>query len=519
MNTNISQALHFLSTPNQKNDEVSNSTNVRESDVHVTHLKRSLKSRHMSMIAIGGTIGTGLFVGSGSALYMSGPAGSLTAYFIIGTMIYFIISSLGEMCSYIPVSDPLSYFSSTFIDPALGFAFGWNYWFSWMVTISAELVTTGIVMKFWFPKVNQTIWSFLAWFIIVSVNSFSVRGFGEVEFYLSFFKICAVLVFIVIGIFTIAGVTGGTKIGFSNWQNNESPFFNGIAGITSSCITAAFSFQGTEIIGITVGESENPKRDVPRAIRSVFFRIMLFYILTIFIIGLAIPRTNSNLINASTSNISISPFTIVFQLSGIKWAPHLINAVVLIAIISAGNSGLYACTRVLWVLATQGKAPRLLRKTTKHSVPFYALLSTALFSALFVIILADGTSKAYNILIDIAGVTGFIFWMGILLSHLRFRKAFVAQGKPLDNLPYKSFLYPFGQYYSIFLLTFIIIGQGYDIIYPKFLVVPFISKYVPIILFFVLWLSYRLVKKTKFVDPFEADLYKNSIETIEMRSI
>ncbi|KAI9505456.1 amino acid permease/ SLC12A domain-containing protein [Coemansia spiralis] len=461
-------------------------------------LQRKLKGRQMGMIAIGGTIGTGLFIG---------PAGALIAYLVIGSMVFFVCTSLGEMSTFIPTSDPFNHFASRFLDPSLGFAFGWNYWYSWMLTVGSELVACGIVVQYWLPHVTGVVWSLVTLIIIFLFNAISVKGYGEAEFWMSLLKVLTVVVFFIVGILTVAGVTGGDHIGGRNWHVEGAPFKDNIVGILKACIVAAFSFQGTEIVGITVGECANPRRDVPRVIRTVFWRILLFYISSILIIGLVIPNNDKNLANAgSVSDIAISPFTIVFQKAGARWAAHLMNAIVLVTVLSAGNSGLYACTRVLWVLANEGKAPRLFRRVTKAGVPIWALAFTALWSTIIFCISLAGNQDVYVFLINLSGLSGILFWMGIGLCHWRFRRAYVAQGYDLNDLPYRAAFFPFGPVYACVLLAVIVIGQGYGTIWPKFDALNFVSTYLALPLFFIFWLGWKLIKKSKWIKLMDVDL-------------
>ncbi|KAJ1939848.1 hypothetical protein FBU59_003988 [Linderina macrospora] len=485
-------------------------------DSHDRKLKRSLKSRHMGMIAIGGTIGTGLFLGSGTTLTAAGPAGALIAYLLIGSMVYFVCTSLGEVSTFIPVSDPFNHFATRFLDPALGFAFGWNYWLSWMLTVGSELVACGIIVQYWLPNLTGVIWSLIAMIIMFGFNAISVRGYGEAEYYFALIKVLAVVIVIIVGILTITGAIGGHYYGGEMWHRPGAPFNDHIVGILKACITAAFSFQGTEIVGVTVGESANPRRDVPRAIRSVFWRILLFYILAILIVGLLIPWDNEDLVKSGgVKDVGISPFTTVFVLAGADWAAHVMNAVVLITVLSAGNSGLYACTRVLWNMAKEGKAPRIFQRVTKGGVPIWALVFTTFWSCVLFGISFIGNQDVYIFLVTISGVTGFVFWLGLALTHWRFRKAYVHQGFDIKDLPYRAALFPFGPMYACFLLTIIIVGQGYSTFTPKFDAQGFFSTYIALPLFVIMWLGWKYYKKTKFVKLDEADVTHGTLLEME----
>ena len=242
----------------------------------------------MNMIAIGGAIGTGLFVASGATIADAGPGGALVAYGAIGLMVFLLMQSLGEMATYSPVSGAFAHYARTYVSPSFGFATGWNYWFNWAITVAAELVAAALVMKFWFPSTPGWVWSAIFLALLFSLNIASVKGYGEGEFWFALIKVVAVIVFLGIGVLMIAGILGGKSPGFSNWTHGEAPFKAGFLGILNVFMIAGFSFQGTELVGVAAGESRNPDKDIPRAIRSVFIRIMLFYIGAIAVIGFLI---------------------------------------------------------------------------------------------------------------------------------------------------------------------------------------------------------------------------------------
>ncbi len=468
-------------------------------------LKRGLRARHLAMIAIGGAIGTGLFVASGSSISVSGPGGALIAYIIVGIMVYFIMTSLGEMATAMPVSGSFETYATKFVDPALGFALGWNYWYSWATTLPAELVAGDIVMKYWFPHTPSILWSALFLALLFALNAFSVKGYGEGEYWFAGIKVATIVVFIVIGILMIFGILNGHPVGFHNFTLGGSPIHGGIVGIFSTVLVAGFAFQGTELVGIAAGESENPKRNVPKAIRQVFWRILIFYVLAIFIIGMLIPYTDPNLLNASVDHIAISPFTLVLHRAGLAFAAAVMNAVILTSVLSAGNSSLYASTRMLWALATEGKAPRILARVNRRGVPSVALYVNLLIGFLAFLTSVYGNA-VYTWMLNSVGLSGFIAWLGIAISHYRFRKAYVAQGRDLGELTYRAKWYPFGPIFALVLCLIVVLGQDYGAFFGgKIDWTGVIATYIGIPLFVLLWLSYKFVKKTKVVPLEECD--------------
>lgn len=430
------------------------------SDTANTKLKRSLKSRHMNMIALGGSIGTGLFVAGGEVVSTAGPGGALVAYGFIGIMVYFLMTSLGEMATYLPVPGSFGTYASRYVDPAFGFALGWNYWFNWAITLAAELVAGALIMKYWFPEIPAIVWSALFLTALFLMNYLSTRSFGESEYFFSSMKVITVFVFLFVGTMLILGI-GGTSPGFENWTRGEAPFVGGFGSIMAIFMVAGFSFQGTELIGVAAGESEDPEKNIPKAIHSIFWRILLFYIGAFVVIGFLIPYDDPNLLNSSVENVAISPFTLVLDRFGFAFAASFINAIILTAVLSAGNSGLYASTRMLYAMAKAGDAPKIFTKLNSRGVPVPALLATAAFGVFAFLTSLIGEGTAYNWLINISGMSGFIAWLGIAIAHYRFRRAFHAQGKSLDAIPFKALFYPFGPIFATILCLIIIAGQNY----------------------------------------------------------
>ncbi|MET1181288.1 amino acid permease [Peribacillus simplex] len=470
-----------------------------------TELKRSLKARHLMMISLGGTIGTGLFLASGGAIHSAGPGGALVAYAVIGIMVYYLMTSLAEMAAFMPVAGSFRVYASKFVDPSFGFAIGWNYWYNWAITIAAELAAVVLIMKFWFPDSPSIIWSAIALITMFLINYMSVKGFGEAEFWFAMIKVVTVVIFLITGVLIILGIMGGKDpIGFSNFTMGEGPFNGGFFTILGVFMAAGFSFQGTELLGVTAGESEDPEKNIPKAIRSVFWRIILFYILAIFVIGMIIPFTDSRLLS---EDVAVSPFTLVFERAGLAFAASIMNAIILSSVLSAGNSGMYASTRMLWDLARDGKAPKFLGKLDKRGVPVNALIVTSLVGCVAFLASFFGDGVVYIWLLNASGMAGFVTWVGIAVAHYRFRKAYAAQGLDMNALPFRAKGFPFGPIFALVLCLIIIIGQGYQAFSSDGIDwnSMFVS-YIGLILFFALWFGYKIKHKTKIIPLEECDL-------------
>ncbi|WP_343101587.1 amino acid permease [Romboutsia sp. MSSM.1001216sp_RTP31141st1_G3_RTP31141_220114] len=462
-------------------------------------LKRGLKARHLNMIALGGSIGTGIFLAMGDTIYQAGPGGALVAYGLVGIMVYFLITSLGEMATFMPISGSFSSYATKFIDPALGFALGWNYWYNWAITIAAEMVAGSLVMKFWFPNIPGVYWSLLFLIIIVGLNFLSSKAYGESEYWFAGVKVVTVIIFLIIGVLMIVGIIGSDEIGFHNYFIKDGPFHGGIKSIFAIFLVAGFSFQGTELIGVAAGESENPEKTIPRAIKSIFWRILIFYLGTIIVLGAIIPFTQAG--------VSESPFTMVFEKAGIAGAASLMNAVILTSVLSAGNSGMYASSRMLHSMAKDGLAPKLFAKTNKRGVPVNALILTTIVASFCFLTGVFAESTVYVWLVAASGLAGFIAWVGIAICHYRFRKAYTHQGNNLKDLKFTAKWYPFGPILALIMCIVIIIGQGYSCIKPDGIDWSgLIASYIGIPLFLSIYIGYKIKHKTKLIPLHKVDL-------------
>lgn len=472
----------------------------------VEHLERKLKTRHLTMIAIGGTIGTGLFLASGTTIHDAGPGGALAAYIIAGIMVYFLMTSLAEMAAFIPISGSFSTYTSRFVDPSLGFAVGWNYWYNNAIILALELSSSSLIMKYWLPHVPGIVWSASFLVIIFALNILSVKGYGEAEFWFSIIKVATIVVFIVVGLLMIFGIMSGHSGGFSNLTQGEAPFKGGLLSIFSVFMVVGFAFQGTEMVGVAAGESENPSKDMPRSIRQIFWRILLFYVLAIFVIGCLISYKDPNLLSSDVSNVAVSPFTLVFKHAGFAFAAAAMNAVILTSVLSAGNSSLYVGSRVLWTLAEEGKAPAFLKKVSKGGVPVNAVYLTTSIGMLCFLTSLFGDGTVYSWLLNAAGLAGYISWLSISVTHFRFRKAYVAQGRDFKDLPYVAKWFPLGPVLATLLCLVATLGTNYGaFIGSKIDWYGIAVSYIGLPLFIIAYLVHKLVKKTKMVSINEAD--------------
>lgn len=422
-------------------------------------------------------------------------------------MIYFLMTSLGELATHNPTSGAFFTYGTKYVEGGFGFALGWNYWYNWAITVAFELVAVQFIMKFWFPDIPGVYWSAIFLAIIFGINALTVKGFGESEFFFSLVKVLAIIAFIIIGIWMIVKImlTPGAEA-FANWSIGDAPFVGGFQALIGVAMIAGFSFQGTEMVGVAAGESKDPKKTIPVAIKQIFWRILLFYIVCIFIIGTLIAYNDPRLLQAAaTDNIALSPFTLLYEKAGFAFAASIMNAVILTAILSAGNSGMYSSTRMLFDMARKGSAPKMFARLDPRGVPMNALYATTAIAALCFLTTFFGEQEVFNWLLNMSGMCGFIVWLGIAISHYRFRKGYLAQGYKLEDLAYRAKFFPFAPWFAFILCAIVVLGQNYqDVLAGQWMGV--LSTYISIPLFLAIWFGYKWKKKTKLVSYQEMDV-------------
>ncbi|RSL42693.1 hypothetical protein CEP53_012049 [Fusarium sp. AF-6] len=448
-------------------------------------LRRSLSARQVQMIAIGGTIGTGLFLGTGKSLATGGPASILIAYAIVGCIVFTTMLSLGEMAAFIPVAGSFCTFAGRFVDDAFGFALTWNYWFNDAVSTASDLVALQLILQYWTDNFPGWALSLIFWVVLIGVNIISVRAYGELEYWLSLLKVITIVVFIVMGIVVNCGGNAeGRYIGGENWHLPGAPFVGGIGGFASVFVTASFAYGGTESIAITAGETKDPTRNLPKVVKNVFWRIILFYLLSVLLIGLNVPYTYPDLDSKETRT---SPFTIVFEMTGAHAAGSVINAVILTSVLSAGNHALFAGVRLI------------------NQVPWIAVLVTGAVAGLCFGSSFIGAGQLWSWLQNIVGVSNQLSWISIGITSLRFRSALKVQGKT-HLLPFRNWTYPYGPWFCVILNSFLVLVQGWSCFSPKFDGVSFVSFYIELPIMLIMYLGWKFVKKTKTVKLEEMDL-------------
>ncbi|MBP2651787.1 MAG: amino acid permease-associated region [Firmicutes bacterium] len=415
---------------------------------HVQHVQRGLKNRHIQMIALGGAIGTGLFYGSASVVKIAGPAISLS-YLIGGIVIFFIMRALGEMSVDNPVSGSFSHYAYQYWGELPGFVAGWNYWFNYIVVGMAELSVVGTYINYWLPDIPTWVSALVCLVLITVINLINVKAYGEFEFWFAIIKVLAIVGMIAFGILIIVfGVGhGGQPVGISNLWTHGGFFPNGISGVTFSMVMAMFAFGGVELVGITAGEADNPKKSIPHAINQVVWRILIFYVGALAVMLAIFPWDQMETTG--------SPFVQIFSYVGIPAAAHLLNLVVLTAAISAYNSALYSNGRMLYGLAVQGNAPKIFGRLSSSGVPVAAILVSSTITLFAVLISYLDPAKVFLYFMALATIAIIINWAIILVVQLKFRAEKIRQNKTVDfKLPF----YPLSSYVCLaFLVAMVII--------------------------------------------------------------
>ncbi|KAI6116789.1 general APC amino acid permease [Pisolithus croceorrhizus] len=488
-------------------------------------VQRRLKQRHVQMIAIAGTLGTGLFLGSGKALSGAGPLGALIAYALVGTVAYSSLCSIGEMTSHAPISGTFPHFAARWVDPALGFAVGWNYYYTNLMTVPVEITGAQLLITYWdSDRHHVAIYTTVISCLVILINVFGVRWFGEAEFVFAMIKLSMITGLILVGlVIDLGGAPNHQRLGFQYWKNpgvfagaGLEPNHIGLdrfLGILSVLVQAAFSFQGMELVAVAASETENPRRNIAKAVRRVFYRICIFYILGIFITGLIVPYNDPQLLQ-STGNAAESPYVIAMTLAGIKVLPSIINAGILTSAFSASNSFLFCSSRILYGLSLRGQAPFIFTRCTSSGLPIVAIGFTGLFAFLSLMNVSSGSETVFNWLVNLTTVGGFFTWGSINLTYLFFYRGLRAQGiNRKQRLYYWNSLQPGLAIWGFTWCSIFILINGFEVFW-SFKASGFLTAYINIPIFFGLYLFWKITKRTKVWKPEEMD-FVTGIPTLE----
>lgn len=411
-------------------------------------LKRHLKARHIRLMALGSTIGVGLFLGSGTAISQAGPA-ILLSYLLAGLIAFIVLRALGEMAVHNPVAGSFAQYAHDYVGPLTGYLVGWGYWFYWVIVGVAEVTAVGIYMGLWFPDVPQWIWAVGSLVLMGGLNFIAVRLFGEFEFWFALIKVVAIIAMIAIGFGVIFfGIgNGGVALGISNLWAHGGFFPTGLHGFLLSLQMAIFAYVGIEMIGLSAGETENPERTIPIAIDSLIVRILVFYGGALFVILSIYPWNEVGQVG--------SPFVAMFERLGLREAAGIVNFVVVTAALSSCNAGIFSGGRLLYGLSLNTYAPKVMQKISRTGVPFVAILTTVSIASIGAFLNYFLPDEAFLLVTSAVTFIGLMVWVGILSTQMMFRKKL--SHEKIQGLKYKSFLWPLGSWFALAAIAFILV--------------------------------------------------------------
>ncbi|KAH6959910.1 amino acid permease [Ilyonectria sp. MPI-CAGE-AT-0026] len=474
------------------------------------------------MIAIGGAIGTGLVIGTGKALAQTGPGSVLISYTIVGFVVFLVMAALGEMAAWLPISAGFTGYAARFCDPSLGFALGWCYWFKYIVVTPNQLTAVALVIQFWVDREKINPGFFIAIFLvaIICINYFGIRFFGEFEFWLSSFKVLTIVGIIIFSlVLALGGGPDHDLKGFRYWKDPgafrehiTTGSLGRFAGFWSCMVNATFAYLGTELVGVTVAEAQNPRKTIPRAIKLTFYRILVFYCLSVLLIGMIVPWNSNRLLFATKAQAgaAASPFVVAAEIAGVKGIPHVLNACICVFVFSASNSDLYIASRTLYGLASEGKAPSIFKRTDARGVPVYALGFSAVFALLAFMNVSDDSTKVFGYFVNLTTIFGLVAWISILVTHIYWCRARQAQGLSNDQLPYVAPFGIYGSYVALAVCILIALTKNYDVFIGDFATEKyktFITGYIGIPIYLILIFGHKLVTKSRGLKPHEVDLF------------
>ena len=410
-----------------------------------TPLKRGLKNRHIQLIALGGAIGTGLFLGIAQTIQMAGPS-VLLGYAIGGFIAFLIMRQLGEMVVEEPVAGSFSHFAYKYWGDFAGFLSGWNYWAMFILVGMAELTAVGIYIHYWWPEIPTWVSAAVFFVVINLINLVNVRLYGETEFWFAIIKVAAILGMIVFGAYLLASGNGGPDASIRNLWEQGGFMPHGINGLVMAMAVIMFSFGGLEMVGITAAEAADPRTSIPKATNQVVYRILIFYIGSLTVLLSLYPW--GKVVEGG------SPFVMIFHALDSNLVATMLNVVVLTAALSVYNSGVYCNSRMLFGLATQGNAPKALTKVNKRGVPVLSIALSALATSVGVLINYVMPGEAFGLLMALVVSTLVINWVMICLAHLKFRAAKDRQGVITS---FRALWYPFGNYLCLVFLSLILV--------------------------------------------------------------
>jgi len=417
-----------------------------------TGLQRHLKVRHIRLMALGSTIGVGLFLGSASAIQIAGPS-ILLGYLLAGIVAFIVLRTLGEMAVHEPVAGSFAAYANTYVGPLAGYMVGWGYWTYWIVVGIAEVTAVGIYMGIWFPEAPQWIWALSSILMMGLINLIAVKVFGEFEFWFALIKVVAIIAMIALGSSVIFfGFTNDwNPIGLANLWQHGGFFPNGISGMLLSLQMVLFAYVGIEMIGLSAGEAENPRKTIPMAIDSLAWRILIFYMGAIFVILTIFPWNEVGQQG--------SPFVVMFERIGLREAAGIINFVVITAALSSCNAGIFSGGRLLYALSVNGYAPAPFAKLSRYGVPHRAVIATVAVCMTGVVLNYFVPDKAFQYIMAAVTFVGLMVWISILITQIQFRRSLTKV--QVAELAYRTPWWPYSSWFALTFIALVVVLMGF----------------------------------------------------------
>ncbi|KAF4591690.1 Dicarboxylic amino acid permease [Ophiocordyceps camponoti-floridani] len=490
-----------------------------------TSLHRGLRARHITMLAIGGALGTGLIVGTGKGLAQAGPGSLFIAFTFVGTIVFMVLAGIGEMAAWLPLSSGFTGYASRYCHPSLGFALGWSYLMKYLIVTPNQLTAASLVFQFWVPRDRLNPGVLVAIFLVAifCINYFGgITFFGEFEFWLSSFKVIVVLGIILFSlILACGGGPSGDRPGFRYWSDPGAfaPLYatgplGRWVGFWSVMTLATFAYLGVELCAVTAAEAQNPRRSVPKAIKLTFYRILVFYCLSVLLVGMLVPYNSPRLAFANksgSSSASASPFVVAAEVAGVQVLPHIINACICIFVFSAANSDLYIGSRTLYGLASDGAAPAIFKRVDSRGVPYPALLFCTLFACLAFLVVSDDSREIFNYFVNVTTVFGLLVWCSLLVAYICFLRARRAQKLPDSGMPYVAPQGLIGSYGALFFCVLITLTKNFTVFIrhdgSNFAYKDFITGYIGIPVYLALLFGHMIITKSRGIRPDEVDFF------------
>ncbi|MCO5565851.1 hypothetical protein L7F22_019526 [Adiantum nelumboides] len=469
-------------------------------------LKRGLRQRHIQMVALAGAIGTGLFLGLGQSIAVGGPLGALLGYGTVGLIVCAVQFALGEVASFLPVTGSFVRHAEFLFDPALGFAIGLNIVYGNLLSVPAEISAICVLFQFW-TDVSSSVWICVFIFITFLVGISFIGIYGEVEFFFASLKILLIVFLIIFGlVIDLGGIPGIPRIGFRYWKT-PGPFVEYIAsgswgkflGYWAVMTNAVFSFAGVESLAMAAAETQNPRRNIPKACKRVFARVLLFYVLAVLIVGMIVSSDDPRL-NDESGTAAQSPFVILASAAGYTAIPSVVNAIVITSAWSSSNQALLAGTRTLYSLAIKGQAPKIFLRTSPWGVPYVCVLFNTAFMFLAFMALSNSALTVFFWLVDLTAAGVLVSWSAILFNHIRLNQAMKKQGISRTELPFHNSWTPYSSPIALALCLIILFTGGFKTFTKgNWSTSTFISAYLDIPLVIAAYLLWKFIKGTKIV--------------------